>query len=115
MKKFENKMLRDLYESVKGLYAYTFYSRYSIEPEEMFAFILKYQEKGIIKYDGDFISLTDAGHNILLKQLFFNKESNGKFSNIPEEFISEKIEINSPYLPNIRNISSEILNIKKVV
>ncbi len=114
MKKFENKMLKDLYESVKGLFAFTFYSRYSIEPEDMFLFIEKYESKGILKYENDKLSLTEEGRSIILRQLFHKNENKGKFSNIPPEFIQEKIEINSPYLPNIVNVSAEILEIKKV-
>ena len=114
MKGFEHKMLKDLYESVKGLYAYTFYSRYSIEPDKMFEFISKYVEKGVIVYKNDILSLTEDGRRIVLKQVFFNKTSNGVFTNIPEEFLKEKIAINSPYLPDIRNVPASILNIKKV-
>lgn len=114
MKNFENKMLKDLYESVNGLFAFTFYSRYSIEPEDMFFFIEKYESKGILKYENDKLILTEEGRSVILKQLFHKNESRGRFSNIPPEFIQEKIEINSPYLPNIVNVSAEILNTKKV-
>ena len=112
--KFENNILKDLYQSSNGLFAYTFYSRYSIEPEDMFFFIEKYSKKGILKYENDRLDLTIEGRSIILKQLFFNKTSKGKFSNIPQDFIQEKIEINSLYLPNISNVSAEILNPKKV-
>ena len=112
--KFENNILKDLYESTNGLFAYTFYSRYLIEPEEMFFFIEKYVKKGVLKYEDDRLSLTNEGKNIVLKQLFFNKKGKGKFSNIPQEFIQEKIEINSLYLPNISSVSAEILKPKKV-
>ncbi len=114
MKKFEKKMLKDLYESVKGLFAFTFYSRYSIEPEDMFLFIEKYERKGVLKYENDRLSLTEEGRSIILRQLFYKNEKKGKFSNIPSEFMHEKIEINSLYLPDIFNISDEILKTKKV-
>lgn len=112
--KFENNILKDLYQSSNGLFAYTFYSRYSIEPENMFFFIEKYTKKGILKYENDRLDLTSEGRNIVLKQLFFNKKGKGKFSNIPQEFIQEKIEINSLYLPNLFKVSAEILKPKKV-
>lgn len=112
--KFENNLLRDLYESTNGLFVFTFYTRYSIEPEEMVYFIEKYTKKGIIEYENDRLCLTNEGRNIILKQLFFNKKGKGKFSNIPQEFIQDKIEINSLYLPNLSNVSAEILNQKKV-
>ena len=111
---FENKILKDLYESVNGLFAFTFYSRYSIEPEEMFSFIDKYTNKGILKYENDKLIVTEEGRKIILKQLFHKNENKGKFSNIPQEFIREKIEINFPYLPNIIKVSAEILKTKKV-
>lgn len=109
MKNIDNKMLKDLYESVNGLYAFTFYSRYSIEPEDMFLFIEKYEKEGVIKYENDKIGLTEEGRKIVLKQNFYKNKSRGRFSNIPREFLQEKIEINSPYLPNILNVSAEIL------
>lgn len=106
----ERKMLKDLYESIDGLFAFTFYSKYKIEPEKMFSFISKYINKGVIIYSNDKISLTNEGKNIILKQIFINKLPNGRFSNIPSEFLQEKIKINSPYLPNINKVSAEILN-----
>lgn len=109
MKKFETNILRDLYESVNGLYAFTFYSRYKIEPEEMFLFIEKYTSKGIVIYEDDKLLLTKEGKNIVLKQLFHKENNVNKFSRIPREFISSKIKINEPYLPNIISVSKEIL------
>ena len=35
----------DLYESVNGLYAFTFYSRYKMPPSLMFEFIEKYKKE----------------------------------------------------------------------
>ena len=112
--KFENNILKDLYESANGLFAYTFYSRYSIEPEEMFFFIEKYTQKGVLKYENDKLNLTIEGRDIILKQLFFNKKGKGKYSNLPQEFVQEKLEINSLYLPNITKVSAEILKLKTV-
>ncbi len=108
----EKKILKDLYESINGLYAFTFYSKYKVEPEDMFSFILKYLEKNIIKYNNEKLELTPDGRDIVLKQLFSQKVKKGKFSNIPNEFVVEKIQINSPYLPNIKKVSAEILKPK---
>jgi len=115
MKKIEHKMLKDLYESVKGLYAYTFYSRYSIEPAMMFEFITRYSDKGVLIYENDMLKLTDEGRKVILKQVFFNKtQPIGIYSNIPREFLGQKIEINLPYLPDKKDVPVSILKIKKV-
>jgi glutaredoxin-related protein len=114
MMKFEKKMLKDLYESVDGLLIFTFHSRYSIEPEDMFLFIDKYLTKRVLKYENNKLNLTEEGRNVVLKQFFHKRESKSKFSNIPKEFIKTKIEINSLHLPNIETLSSEILKPKKV-
>lgn len=114
MKIFERKILKDLYESKEGLYAFTLYSRYKVEPSKLFVFIEKYVNKGILIFENDKLELTKEGKDIILKHIFTIKTSGDKYSNIPKEFIGDKIEINSPYLPNIRNVSSEILNIEKV-
>jgi|SRR5579859_467621 len=113
MTRFEKSILKDLYESVAGLYAFTFYTRYKVAPDEISLFITKYTKKGVINYEGDKLTLTAEGRNIILKQLFSIKASGGKFSTIPSEFKIQKIEINSPYLPNINNVSAEILKKKE--
>jgi hypothetical protein len=113
MTKLEIKLLKDLYESVNGLFAFTFYSRYKIEPEDIVLFITKYQEQGIILYENDKLSLTDEGKNLVLKKSF-TVHNQGRFSNIPKEYLANKLEINTPYLPNISDISAEIINLKGV-
>ncbi|WP_330443036.1 hypothetical protein [Flavobacterium sp. C4GT6] len=101
MNKTERIILKDLYESTNGLYTYTFFSRYKIEPEAIFFFIKKYSEKKILEYNNDRLNLTSEGRDIILKQLFNNKPEKGKFNNIPSDFLKERININSPYLPNL--------------
>jgi hypothetical protein len=115
MIKFEKKILKDLYNSVNGLFAFTFYSRYKIRPDEILKFIHKYKEKGIVNYESNKIILTKSGRDIILKNRFIINSGNGKFSNIPEEFKTRKIQINEPYLPNINKISAEILKKKKAI
>ena len=110
MTKIEKRILKDIYESVDGLSPYTFYSRYKIKPSETFKFVEKYESKGIIKSDDDRITTTEEGRNIILKQIFYNKSAGiGKYD-IPKEFLVNKIDINEPYLPNIREVSKEILS-----
>lgn len=103
------KILKDLFESIEGLYAYTFYSRYKIEPDAIIKFISKYEEKGIINFDNNKITLTKEGRDVILKQHFQPKSKGNKFANIPEEFKTGKLKINEPYLPNIKNVSADIL------
>lgn len=102
-------MLADLYNSVNGLFAFTFYSRYDIEPEDMFFFIEKYSSNGVLEYESDKLNLTKEGREIILRQLFHRAERGNKFLKIPPEFIVKKINVNEPYLPNIRSVSLEIL------
>lgn len=109
MTKVDNIILKDLFESVDGLFAFTLYSRHKIEPDRIIDFINKYQAKGIISFDSNKINLTKEGREITLKQLFFKKESGDKFSNIPSDFIVSKLNINEPYLPNINSVSADIL------
>jgi len=109
MLKFEKVILKDLYESSYGLQSFTLYSKYKIEPDKIFLFIEKYTNKGILTYNNNKLELTKEGKTLILKQYFATKSNLGKFANIPEEFLATKIEINSPYLPNIENLSNEIL------
>lgn len=105
----EDKILKDLFESIDGLFAYTFYSRYRIEPDEIIKFITKYEEKGIITFDDNKINLSKEGREIILKQKFQPKPTGNKFANIPKEFLASKLKINEPYLPNINDVSADIL------
>lgn len=115
MKRMHKTILKDLYESSEGLFAFTLYSRYKVSPSELFKFIEEYSTKGIISYENDRLNLTKEGKMFFFKQLFWGaKSSNGKFSRIPEEFLAQKIEINSPYLPNVNDVSLEILDPKEV-
>jgi hypothetical protein len=111
----ENKILKDLFESIDGLYAYTFYSRYKIEPDEIIKFISKYKEKGVVTFDDNKINLSQEGREIILKQQFQPKTAGNKFANIPKEFLASKLKINEPYLLNINDVSADILVNKKVV
>jgi hypothetical protein len=111
----ENKILKDLFESIDGLYAYTFYSRYKIEPDEIIKFISKYKEKGVVTFDDNKINLSKEGREIILKQQFQPKTAGNKFANIPKEFLASKLKINEPYLPNVNEVSADILVNKKVV
>lgn len=109
MFKFEKVILKDLYESSNGLQSFSFYSKYKIEPDKIFLFIEKYTKKGILIYENNKLELTKEGRILILKQYFSLKSNSTKFAGIPEEFLAPKIEINSPYLPSIENLSNEIL------
>ncbi|HLK27236.1 MAG TPA: hypothetical protein VKT28_01545 [Puia sp.] len=111
MTRFERKFLIDLYESSAGLYAFTFFSRYKIRPDELALLINKYYSKGLINYHEDKLLLTENGRNFVVKKIVSFKKSSGNFSNIPEEFMVPRMEINLPYLPNITDVSQEILKI----
>lgn len=113
MKKFENRILKDLFESVNGLFAFTFYSRYKVEPKELYEFIEKYTTKQLVNYENDRLKLTDKGREIVFTRIYFDKNLPGKFANIPKDFLSKKIEINQPYLPKLNYLSPEILGIER--
>lgn len=116
MLKFEKIILKDLYESINGLQSFSLYSKYKIEPDKIFIFIEKYTEKGILNYENNKLELTKEGKSLILKQYFGLKSNSGKFGNIPEDFLANRIKINSPYLPNIETLPEEILkNQMKVV
>ena len=85
----EKTIFKDLYESIDGLYSYTFYSRYKIEPIELAKFISKYIEKGFLTYENDKIRITESGR-IAFHRMYFTP-GKGKLANIPNEYIIEKL------------------------
>lgn len=103
----EKTIFKDLYESVDGLYSYTFYSRYKIEPIELAKFISKYIERGYIIYESDKVRITDNGRNAFHRMHF--TPGKGKLANIPNEYVIEKLPVNSFYLPDVKFVSQEIL------
>jgi len=99
------QIFKDLYESVGGLYAYTFYSRYKITPSVLFEFIEKYNSLGLLTFIDGKISLTEKGKVKAVQ--YVKKVTNSvkdKYANIPNEFIDNKLFINALYLPNTNSI-----------
>ncbi len=109
MKKFEHKILLDLFKSSNGLFAYTFFERYNVGPDEIASFIEKYESQELIKFKDNRLFLSEKGKEELKisKPKVFAKEKKG--FNIPEDFKVNRIEINEPYLPDITKLSKEIL------
>ncbi|WP_165026918.1 hypothetical protein [Dysgonomonas sp. ZJ279] len=107
--KLGKRILKDLFESVEGLYAYTFYSRYKISPDVLVQFIDKFEEKEFIEYTDGKITITEKGKEYVLKT-FQIIEEDEKFSKISDKFISDQIEINSLYLPDIMSLPTELKN-----
>ena len=107
--KYDNKILRDIYESVEGLYAFTFYSKYKIQPSQLFNFIKKFTRKGYIQYDENRLSITDEGRRALIKEKILTSKNGDKFSSIPEDFRIEKLKVDEPYIPNINEVPDEIM------
>lgn len=105
MKNLYKQIFRDLYESINGLYAFTFYSRYKITPSLLFQFIEKFQKENIVSFGDGKISLTEKGRLKAIKFIRNTTSTNNKFNNIPTEFLDKKLEINSLYLPNIENVN----------
>ncbi len=109
MKTFERKILHDLLKSSNGLFAYTFFERYKVGPDEIASFIEKFQSQELIIFQENRLFLTEKGKEELkiIKLKVFTKEN--KEDRIPEEFKANRIEINEPYLPDITKLSKEIL------
>lgn len=106
MKKVHKQIFRDLYESVNGLYAFTFYSRYKITPSLLFQFVETYEKEKLISFSDGKINLTDEGKLEAVKFVRSSFSSKNKFENIPCEFLDYKLKINSLYLPNVESFNS---------
>jgi hypothetical protein len=108
MKNFESKILIDLFKSTNGLFAYTFFERYKVEPDEIASFIEKYEAQELIKFIDNRLFLTEKGRDDL--KISKHKDySKVKGFNLPEEFKVKRLEINEPYLPDLTKLSKEIL------
>lgn len=94
-----------LYQSSKGLLAYTLYSRYNIQPTEAVEFINQYEKQGIITIDDEQrICLTSEGRNkidIILKDLESKLEHKLHYYYFKTIKSSDTIEIFEPYLPDV--------------
>jgi hypothetical protein len=98
------KIFLDLFDSEKGLFAYTLYSRYAVQPSEAIDFIDIYKKDGIISIDEEQrIKLTAKGRgkiNVILNKLVPKQRE--KASYISELKLKESIGIFEPYLPDIQ-------------
>lgn len=93
-----------LYQSSKGLLAYTLYSRYNIQPADAVEFVNQYEKQGIITIDDEQrICLTSEGRNkinIILKNLESKLEHKQNYY-LKTIKSSDTIEIFEPYLPDV--------------
>ena len=107
IKEVYKHILKDLYESVSGLYVYTFSSRYNLTPKETFEFIRTYKNKDYLEYVNDRIILTKNGKRNVFSKIFHRKMKKGLRSNLPTEYKGEKINIDTPYVPLIPYLGEE--------
>lgn len=96
------RVLADLYSSVKGLYAFTLYSRYGITPSDAVSFMEEYKKEGVIKVDRENrISLTVEGRHRIIELINRIGSPINQRNNYLKRFMASKyIEINAPYLPD---------------
>lgn len=102
IKRKYRKVFYDLYKSSNGLYAYTLYSRYNIQPSEVIEFINKYERAEIISVnDEQRIYLTHKGREELTSVVSKLVETDS----IESSYVSliktnEVINLYEPYLPD---------------
>lgn len=113
MKKIERLILKELYESYEGLLGYTLHSKLNVGVAEIVSAIDHFVEMGVVLYTNDKLKLTSKGKDYVEAELHLKRETRDKFSNIPEEFVRPNIKINEPFLPTIRYVPSEIINLPK--
>ena len=106
-------ILRDLYNSSNGLYPFTLYKRYKISARDMFLFIKKYSEKGFVNYSEDKLSLSEKGQKAVFSEIFHNKTTKGLKSNLPNNYLGNKLDKNIPYIPIIDYLSKELKHGRK--
>ncbi len=100
----ERRILRDLYKTKRGLFSYTFYTKYRIEPEDTASFIKKFEEKEWITYTEGRLFLSKKGREIIYKKEFSFKESRDRFSDIPDEHKAHQVALNEPYIPDAKKV-----------
>lgn len=108
IREIDKLILRDLYNSVDGLYTITFFNRYKLSAKYVFEFIAKFKSNGIILYENDKIFLTTDGRKKILSDIFFNKRESGLASNLPREYNGSKIDKTYFYLPIISYLGDDL-------
>lgn len=98
------KIFLDLFDSEKGLFAYTLYSRYAVHPSEAIDFIDLYEKDGILSIDEEQrIKLTERGKNkinIILGKLVPKQREESSYINAMK--LKDSIGIFEPYLPDVQ-------------
>lgn len=111
IRNIDRLIFKDLYKNKNGLFLFTFYSRYKIEPDQIAVFIKKYNERELLFLKDDKVFLTEKGKKFVLTS--FNLLITEKTKTVPTDFIGKNISINEPYIPKIRMVSDEIMNFKE--
>ncbi len=101
-------VLRDLFSSINGLTPYIFYQRHQYSPSTVFKSLEKLVKNEFVKSNENRYSLTEKGRRFTLKRNL--QLSGSKFDRIPNDFKAIRLGINEPYLPDINDLSNEILN-----
>lgn len=111
MSKIDRIIFGDLLSAMNyRLLTFTLYSRHRIKPDKMFRFILKYTQLGYIKYENNIMEMTDIGKEHLFasfnsRSFYVNKEN---YNVVPEQFKSDRLKIEHPYLPNFSKLPQEL-------
>lgn len=106
MKLVDKKILSDLYSSENGLFAYTLILRHKIEPRDVAEFISKYTQEDVISYAEKKLSLTKNGRRFVENRLFLRASGTNK--KVLSIFLSEKISIDTPYVPKLSEVSIDV-------
>jgi len=99
-------ILLNIFKSSNGLNAYTLFKRSQISYPLFMECIRKLEKKKLLVIDEqDHITITELAINFIF-QRGMNIKNNAKWRKIPENFQKNKLDINTPYIPNISLLDS---------
>lgn len=106
----ERIILRDIIASQKGLEVYTFWRRHRISPAKLVKVLKKYNQKGIISFDGTKAEITKKGREwVVRKRIKLLIEGQKSWRECPEKFKQSMLTVNEPIAPNISIMANSML------
>ena len=112
--RLQRLILRDLFESEKGLHVFTIHRRYNIAPVQLVDSLRTLVDAGLIEIADDRMKLTEKGNKeVLESRIELLSHGEKAWRECPPDFKQPSIAVNQPYIPKISLLDAEAFPFKK--
>jgi hypothetical protein len=106
----QKMILKALFKADKGLEIFTLYVRFNVSPVNIIYEIDRLQKLELINKSDYKIILSDTGRGLLMNNKIRLDINERPWRECPDNLKIKNIEINEPYMPNMKLLGSDIIN-----